>query len=309
VNVLITGGAGFKGVVLTEMLARLSAGHEIVVIDNFRWGLSPVLTLFQYPNVKIVKGDVRDKQLMEGYVLGADVIINLAGIVGYPECARFEREAREVNVDAVYQLADMVKPSQKFIQASTGSVYGKLDDTCTETSGTNPLTVYGETNLEAETPVLGAGGICLRFATAFGISPCMRFDLLPNFFSFRAVHDRYLVVYEAEARRTFIDTYDMARAYLFAIDHYEAMKGGIFNVGDERLNVNKGDVAEWVCELTGADLFIESVGKDLDARDYEVSYAKINALGYFCQHTVQDRLPLIVKIAELYDRRDNWRIG
>ena len=304
-KVLITGGAGFKGVVLAEKLQ--SIGHQVAVVDTFRWGVQPIVHLAN--RVEFVRGDVRHGELMRKLVADKDLVINLAGIVGYPLCERYPKEAHEVNVDSVYTILSGMSKKQMFIHASTGSVYGKLEETCTETSSTNPLTVYGRTNLESEAPVLDFGGVVLRFATAFGVSPCMRFDLLPNFFIWRALNDGFIVLYEADARRTLIDVKDMARAYLFSADRYQQMKGEIWNVGDESLNVTKREVAKKACDLVGAKLFVESVGQDKDARDYEVSYQKIRGIGFQCKHGLEEGLQQILVVARLVEPDNAWRIG
>lgn len=303
-NILITGGCGFKGSVLAKLL-RL--GDSVIVVDSHLWGVRHVPGLIE-SGIEVVTGDIRSQSLMARLLKNADVVINLAAVVGYPACEKNPHLAEEVNVKAVHSMLEMMSKHQMFIQASTGSVYGKLENMCGEDSPLNPLTVYGRTKLEAEKPVLDFGGVCPRFATAFGISPCMRFDLLPNFFCYRAVHDSYIVMYEANARRTLIDVHDMARAYAFITDNYDKMAGGIYNIGDESLNLTKKAIAEKVCSLTGAQLFIESIGSDKDGRDYEVNYSKIRSLGFSCTHSLDSQLPHIIECAKLVERSGEWRM-
>jgi nucleoside-diphosphate-sugar epimerase len=302
-KILITGGCGFKGAVLSQLLRF---NHDVTALDSHLWGVRHVPSLIER-DIKVVTGDIRDQSVMAPLLKEADAVINLAAVVGYPACEIEPRLAEEVNVKAVCSMLEMMSKDQMFIQASTGSVYGKLENMCAEDSPLNPLTVYGRTKLEAEKPVIDFGGVCPRFATAFGVSPCMRFDLLPNFFCYRAVHDRYIVMYEANARRTLIDVHDMARSYEFILKNYKEMSGDIYNIGDESLNLSKKSIAEKVCSITKAQLFIESIGSDRDGRDYEVNYTKIKSLGFTCTHSLESQLPQIIECAKIVERSGEWR--
>jgi len=307
-RVLVTGGAGFKGVVLTEALLR--RGYEVTVLDTFKWGVRPLVGLMRNPKLAVVRGDICDSSLFGDLACNHDATINLAGMVGYPECDRDKDGAWKVNTFAVSELLKLVPSRHKFIQASTGSVYGKLDSICTEESPTNPLTVYGSTKLEAESCVVGFGGVSLRFATAFGVAPCMRFDLLPNFFIWRALRDGFIVAYETAARRTLIGVHDMVAAYLLALDNYEAMQGQVYNVGDESLNVTKADLLNYTKKLIpSVDIFDQSSGADKDGRDYEVSYKKIQGFGFKCVQTLEDGMKQVLDIAKLMVDADQsvWR--
>jgi nucleoside-diphosphate-sugar epimerase len=295
-KVLITGGAGYKGCVLSERL--LDEGHEVTILDIFLWGVRPILHILDHPKLTVVKGDVQDEELYGTLIESVDAVVNLAGIVGFPACRRQPRLAQKVNCDSVKFLASRLNPNQQLIQASTGSVYGKLDDICRENSPTNPLTVYGVTKLEAEKYVLGAGGVCLRFATAFGLTTCPRFDLLPNFFVWKAITDGYIVAYETEAMRTLIDVRDMASAYSLTLANYPDLSGGIFNTGHESLNVTKRQVLEAVKEIIPEYEIIDmSIGTDPDQRDYEVDYSMFREVtGFEPKYSLMQSL-LGVKIA------------
>jgi nucleoside-diphosphate-sugar epimerase len=302
-RILVTGGAGFKGAVLCKDL--LCHGHEVTVIDNLRWGAGPLMHLIHNDDFRFVKGDIRNVDLVLPMLKNFDAIINLAAIVGHPECDRFPQDAREVNLKAVQGITRCLSSSQMFIQASTGSVYGKLEETCTELSPTVPLSLYGSTKLAAEDAVRDCGGVSLRFATAFGVSPCMRFDVVPSFFMWKALNDGYMVVYESGARRTLVDVQDMSAAYLFTLKNWEVMHGQVFNVGDETLNVTKRqvvlEVQSLIKELEGRDIeiFDESTMKDKDARDYEVSYEKIREIGFECRITLRQGLINTYKAAKV----------
>lgn len=313
-NILITGGAGFKGCVTAQLL--LDAGHKVTVIDNLRWGAWPIMGLMPYSDFTFINEDVRalnlKKELSE-----YDVVINLAAVVGHPACDASPVEAKETNEYFVQKLCRELSKQQYLVHASTGSVYGKLEETCTEDSLCNPLSLYGETKLNAEKFVEDIGGVSLRFATAFGVSPCMRFDVVPGFFSWKALVDGFIVVYQSQARRTLIDVKDMARSYDFSIENYGDMQGHVYNVGDEKLNVTKryilDEVAKKVGEIKGKEikLFDETTMQDKDARDYEVSYEKIAKLGFRCEVSLDQGLDETIKAAQavIGTNANPWRIN
>ena len=309
-NILITGGAGYKGCVLTERL--LNEGHNVTIFDSFVWGVRPVLHLLDNQRLQIVKGDVQDEEAYGKLISKADAVVNLAGIVGFPACRREPILAQRINADSVKFLTSKLSPNQQLIQASTGSVYGKLEDICTEESTLNPLTEYGVTKLEAEKYVLDAGGVCLRFATAYGLTTCPRFDLLPNFFVWKAITDGYIVAYETEAKRTLIDVRDMALAYSLTFQNFESMSGGVFNAGHETLNVTKRQVLDEVVRLLPHfEVVDKSIGSDPDQRDYEVDYSKFREFtGYSPQYSLEDSLRGVKLAAELLSSatHNEWRV-
>lgn len=309
-KVLITGGAGYKGCVLSERL--LADGHEVTIFDIFLWGVRPILHILDHPKLTIVRGDVQDEKLYGTLIDSADVVINLAGIVGFPACRRQPLLAQKINCDSVKFLASKLRPNQQLIQASTGSVYGKLDDICRESSTTNPLTEYGVTKLDAEKYVLDAGGVCLRFATAYGLTTCPRFDLLPNFFVWKAITDGYVVAYETESMRTLIDVRDMASAYILTIANFSDLSGGIFNTGHESLNVTKRQVLDAVAELVPSFEIVDmSIGSDPDQRDYEVDYSLLReATGFEPKFSLMQSLRGVKLAASLLSSatHNEWRV-
>jgi len=316
-RVLLTGGGGFKGVVLTQQLIDNNECTNVTIIDHLKWGAWPLMGLITHPKVKFIKDDVRNWKMLQKEVIRHDVIINLAAVVGHPACDRDPHEAEVTNVQVPRIIASYLSAGQIFLHASTGSVYGQLDEICTEESPCNPLSLYGSTKLEAEKYVQDAGGVNFRFATAFGVSPCMRFDVVPAYFAWKALSDRYMVVYQSHARRTLIDVKDMAKAYLFGMENYSKLSGEIFNVGDERLNVTKRHVVDLVKELVEAEhnyevpIFDESTQTDKDARDYEVDYSKINDLGYVCDVSFRQGLEETIKAAEavIGSVENSWRVN
>ena len=211
-----------------------------------------------------------------------DVIIHLAAIVGAPACKKDTRLAQEVNHLGTANINNARDVSQKMFYASTGSVYGKIENICREDLPAKPLSTYGETKLRAEEEVMAKGNaIAYRFATAFGLSPRLRLDLLPNDFVFNALKNRYLVVYDKNFKRTFIHVKDIVAAYLFGIANFDKMKNEIYNVGSEKMNKTKEDIANMIREKINFELlFVDKGIPDPDQRDYEVSYEKIRSKGF-----------------------------
>lgn len=271
-HVTVLGGAGYVGSVLVPML--LEAGHEVAVFDNLMYGGDALLSVAD--RIAFSKTDIRGE-----YWLPQDTtVVHLAAIVGFPACRRDPALAVAVNQEATERLAGYLDGlGIRSVYASTGSNYGALDGICTEDSPLNPLSVYAKTKCAAETAMVRAGATALRFATAYGVSPRMRLDLLINDFTHKALREKHLVVYESHFKRSFIHVRDMARAILFALDR-PGMAGEVYNVGDESQNFSKHDIVEMIRAKTGCYVHYAEVGKDEDARNYEVSYAKIKALGY-----------------------------
>jgi nucleoside-diphosphate-sugar epimerase len=193
------------------------------------------------------------------------------------------------------------------IFASTGSTYGRVKGVCTEETPIAPLTLYGRSKGEAESMILDRGGVSLRFATVFGVSPRLRLDLLVNDFVYQAVRTKLLVLYEGHFRRTFLHVKDAAASYLFAIDNYDRVKGEVFNVGDARMNYTKLQVAKAIREHADYHLYEADVGEDQDKRDYEVSYDKINALGYRASIALDEGIAELVKVLSHLHVRSEWR--
>jgi nucleoside-diphosphate-sugar epimerase len=294
-KILVTGGAGYIGTTLVPLL--LEKGHHVTVFDNLMYTGEPLLPFLRIPNFEFVKGDVRDKEALKKVIEGKDVIIHLAAIVGFPACRENPELARAVNVDGAKNVSVLTKPDQFVIYASTGSNYGALlDKVCTEETPLNPLSVYGKTKTEAER-ILMESNKCIgfRFATAFGISPRLRLDLLINEFTYEAVKRKYLVVYESNFMRTFIHVQDIARAINFAVENREKMSGQIYNVGGDDLNYSKKQICEILVKETGAYVYYADIGEDADKRNYIVSYKKVRDLGFTPTISVEKGISEMVK--------------
>tara|TARA_Y100001937_G_scaffold128131_1_gene202648 strand:- start:427 stop:1353 length:927 start_codon:yes stop_codon:yes gene_type:complete len=278
-KILVTGGAGYIGSTLVPEL--LAAGHEVCVYDALLFGGNSMFPHFKNKNFSLVEGDIRDTEKLRSVVEGKDVVIHLAAIVGYPACEKDHAITTAVNLEATKSLVDMLNDDQIILFGSTGSNYGRVDGICTEESPLNPLSIYGTTKTEAEQYIMNnANAVAYRFATAFGLSPRLRLDLLVNDFTKKAVKDRYIVVYESHFMRTFIHVYDIARSFMFALENLDKMIGNVYNVGSDKMNFSKKEVCEKINEVVPYFLHLADIGEDADKRDYVVSYDKIASLGF-----------------------------
>ena len=297
-NILITGGAGYIGSVLTPML--LEAGHEVTVLDSFLYKQNSLLDCCKYKSFHIVNGDARDEETLKKVLPGKDFIFPLAALVGFPVCDKDKTAAVTVNQGAVETLLSLRSPEQKVIFPCTNSGYGlgQGQAFCTEESPISPISLYGKTKMAAETAVLQAGNsVTFRFATLFGASSRMRTDLLVNDFVYRAVFDRALLVFEGQFKRNFLHVRDAAAAFLFAMEHFDEMKGKTYNCGLSDANLSKLELCAEIKKQLPAFVYIEApVGTDPDKRDYIVSNAKIEALGYHPRYSLADGIEELTKV-------------
>jgi len=293
-KILITGGAGFVGSVLTPLL--LNQGFDVTVVDNLMYNQNTLLSNAWNKNFHFIFGDICDEAVIKQAIRDADIIIHLAAIVGEPACRTRPKLAKSINFQASKILNNFRSKNQALIFASTGSNYGKVENVCTEESPLNPLSLYGVTKTEAE-KVFREKGNCViyRFATGFGISPRLRLDLLPNDFTYRAVHEQLLIVYEKDFRRTFIHVRDMAKAFLFGLTHFSEMKDNTFNVGHESMNLSKEDIANKIKEKVDFHIHFAPIGHDPDQRDYEVSYEKIRQIGFSTDISLDEGIDELIK--------------
>ncbi len=300
-KILVTGGAGYVGSNLVPKL--LASGHKVRVLDNLMYNGYSLLPYFGDENFEFVKGDVLDADVVRKCTHDADIIIHLAAIVGYPACKKDPNLAKDVNVFGTRLVDKHRSKSQPVFYASTGSNYGALvGDICTEETPLNPLTIYGTTKTEAEQMLLDSGSVvCYRFATAFGLSPRMRLDLLINDFVYQAVKKRNLILYEKTYKRTFVHVRDMVRCFLFTIENYDKMENQVYNVGSNQLNYSKEEVALLIKEKIDFYLHFADIGKDEDQRNYEVSYEKISKLGFETSITVDQGIDELIRAYELID--------
>jgi nucleoside-diphosphate-sugar epimerase len=281
-RILVTGGAGYIGSVLVPTL--LERGHNVTVLDTFSRGTTELAACCRYGSFNPVRGDARDERLLADLQPRADVVIPLAALVGAPLCAEDPITARTLNRDAVVALAKSVGKGQMLIFPTSNSGYGigEAEKFCTEETPLRPISLYGATKVEAESAVLNeAGGVSLRLATVFGMSPRMRIDLLVNDFTWRAVTDRALVVFEGHFRRNYIHIRDVVKGFEHAIAKFDAMRGQAYNLGLSAANLSKLELCAKIKEQVPHFVYLEApIGEDPDKRDYIVSNEKIEKSGW-----------------------------
>ena len=288
-RVLVTGGAGYIGSVLSKGL--LDQGFTVTVLDNFMYRQNSLLDCCFSDRFKVVRGDCRDERLISDLIKNKDIILPLAALVGAPLCEVDPVGARTTNLDAVRLLCKLASPSQIMIFPVTNSGYGigEKGKYCTEDSPLRPISLYGQTKVEAEKVVLDRGNsITLRLATVFGVSPRMRMDLLVNDFVYRAVHDRAVVVFEGHFKRNYIHIRDVARVFLHAIEHFGTMKNKPYNVGLDDANLSKVELCQIIQKILPSFVFFEApIGEDPDKRDYLVSNDRILSTGFRLEWNIE----------------------
>jgi nucleoside-diphosphate-sugar epimerase len=304
-KILITGGAGYVGTSLIPQL--LKNKYKVHVYDNLLFGGDAILPFFRDPNFEFTRGDIRNLEHLKKIVKDKDVIIHLAAIVGFPACRKDPDLAKSVNVDGTQNLINATTKDQLIIYGSTGSNYGDVENICTENTPLNPLSIYGQTKTLAEKMIMdNRKAIAWRFATAFGVSPRLRLDLLVNDFTYKAVKEGYLVVYEKHFMRTFIHVYDMGRAFIFGIENIRRMINNVYNVGSENMNYSKEQICELIKKQTKAYVHYADVGEDADKRNYVVSYKKINDLGFDTTITVEEGIEELTKVCNAIEFRNPY---
>ena len=300
-RILVTGGAGYIGCVLVPML--LEADHDVRVLDSLRKGGLGLLPWAANRRLELVRGDVRDPATLREALKGADVIMHLAAIVGYPACQKDPWLARTTNVEGTRNLIQQRSRDQLIIFPSSLSNYGAVEgQLCTEEMKPQPITLYGVTKVEAEALLLETENVIVyRPATAFGLSPQMRLDLLFNEFVYRALKERHLLVYQPHFMRAFVHVRDFAKAFPFALDNAERMTGQIYNLGSESANLTKGDLAQRVREKVDFVLQFAETGEDPDKRDYTVDFSKLRYLGFEADVTIEEGIEEFVRGFPLID--------
>lgn len=296
-KVLITGGAGYIGSILTKRL--LDQGFKVTVVDHFLFKQNSLLDCCPYESFSVIRGDCRDKRVMADAIKGQDIIIPLAALVGAPICDRDQTAATTTNLEAVRLLCRLASRSQRLLIPVTNSGYGigEKDKFCTEDSPLRPISLYGRTKVEAEAAVLGRGNaISFRLATAFGVSPRMRMDLLVNDFVHRAVTDRAVVIFEGHFKRNYIHVSDIARVFQHGIARFERMKDKPYNVGLDDANLSKLELCALIKKQLPRFVYLEApIGEDPDKRDYIVSNKRLHSTGFKPQWSLARGITELIK--------------
>jgi nucleoside-diphosphate-sugar epimerase len=263
---------------------------EVIVLDNLMYNQTSLSHLISNPRLSFHHGDVRDLQTVKRLVGKADVVIPLAAIVGAPACSKDPQLASSVNRDSVMKLFRILSNQQIVLMPTTNSAYGKgeINGFCNELSPLSPLSLYAKDKVEVENELMTHSNFTsFRLATAFGVSPRMRLDLLVNNFVHRAILDRYLVVFESHYRRNFIHVRDIANVFLLALTNFDSFRNEVFNVGLSTANLTKLELCQRIAKHVPNFVFYESeFGKDPDQRDYLVSNEKIESRGFIPEYTL-----------------------
>ena len=296
-NILVTGGAGYLGSIMVPAL--LEAGHKVTVLDNFMYLQNSLAPLCSNPNFDVVNGDSRQEQTLKPLVAKADYVFPLAALVGAPLCKKDPIGATSTNRDAVSTLSKMMSKDQRIVMPITNSGYGvgEAGKHCTEDSPLRPVSLYGVDKVAAEKIILDReNSVSLRLATVFGMAPRMRIDLLVNDFVYRAVNDKFVVLFEAHFKRNYIHIRDVARAFMHAVDNFDEMKGRPFNVGLSDANISKAELCDRIKAQIPSFQYMEApVGEDPDKRDYIVSNSRIESTGYMPQYSLDDGISELIK--------------
>lgn len=295
-KILVTGGAGYKGVILVDAL--LKRGYEVTILDNFMYGYDSVLGFADEKNCIVIKKDIRN--LEESDVNKFDVIFHLAGISGYPACEANPHSAEIINVYSTKKLVSYLSKNQLLVYASTTSFYGSSGEVMDENSVVAPVSLYGRTKYEAEKICMShLLAVSLRFATLFGVSRKMRIDLLVNDFVYKAITERSLVLFDSKSIRTYLHVKDAVNAYLMILNKISQMTGQIFNVGSNELNFSKLDLAKKIKEHIDFKI-IDSDLSDFDKRNFCINYDKIHALGFKHSVSIEEGVLELKKLFSFY---------
>ncbi len=296
-NILVTGGAGYLGSVMVPELLKL--GHEVTVIDNFMYKQTSLNNCCSHPNFRVVCGDIRHKDFMYEYFKNADIIIPLAAYVGAPLCNKDQIGAQTVNHDAVMSMLGMIRDDQKILMPTTNSAYGsgEKNNFCDEKSPLNPISKYAIDKVAVEKELMKRkNSISFRLATVFGMSPRMRLDLLVNDFVYRAVYDRFVVLFEGHFKRNYIHVADAVNAFIHGIKNFETMRGEIFNVGLTDANLSKIELCARIKKHIPEFVVMEApLTKDPDQRNYIVSNEKLESTGWKPQMNLDAGIVELIK--------------
>lgn len=299
-KVLITGGAGYLGNVITRKL--LEEGCRVTCLDNLmyrQWG--SIFPLATNHNFEFLYGDVRDEGLLNEILPNFDTIIPLAAIVGFPACEKKPYEAETVNQNAIKSLERIRSKDQRVIFPNTNSGYGTRSGEviCDEETPLEPISLYGRTKCAAEETILssGKGGLVFRLASVFGVSPRMRMELSFHDMVMQALTKRNILLADADAKRNHIHIEDIASAFYFAMQHYDELQGqSVFNLGSDEGNLSRKELAQKVADyIPGTAISEDKVTKDPDKRNYVVSNQRLREAGFEAEISVEQGIREVTK--------------
>ena len=292
-RIAITGGAGYIGCRLCEYF--LQKGYIVDCIDWLKWGVEPILNIVDHKNFYLHNIDICTPEV-EPILNNADIVLHLAGIIGFPACNAEPDLAYRINVEGTRRVIE-ASAGKRFVYASTGSVYGALDSVCTEEAEANPISTYSVYKLAGER-MLDDNAVIIRPATAFGVSNRLRNDLLINDFVRKACMGEHMVLFEGHFKRTFISINDLVRSFAWTVDRYDEMRGQIWNVGDETLNHTKLEICETIQKHIPTWTYENNttLEHDQDGRNYFVDYTKIRNLGFTASESLDQGIENLIKV-------------
>ena len=306
-KILITGGAGYLGSVITRNLLKK---HEVIVYDNLMYNQTSLVDLCHHENFTYHYGDVREWSKLKYIVEQVDVIIPLAALVGFPSCEKDKELATSINTTQIQNIVDTMTPDQKILYPNTNSGYGsRTEGMVDETNDLTPISHYGVTKCKAEDYILQeSNGIVFRLATVFGTSSRMRLDLLVNEFVYKLLTDKYITLFEHEFVRNFIHIQDVSSAFEFMIENYDKHQGQIFNVGLSDTNINKKELVERIQkQISNTSITYSDYFEDPDKRNYVVSNEKIEATGWKPKYTLDDGITELIQAYKMIVPQESSR--
>lgn len=305
-KILITGGAGYLGTMLTENLLRAFPSCSITCVDNFyhqnELAVLPFLSDSRYNFLKLDLMDVENYKSFNEY----DVVFHLAALVGFPLCESHKTYARNINLESVKNIINNIRKDCLLVYPTTNSGYGSTtgNEVCTEETPLNPISLYGITKKDAEDYISKhhSNSVRLRLATVFGLSYRLRNDLLVNSFVWKAYKDKYNVIYDGRAKRNYIHVRDIAQAMIFCVQNKDKMISQVFNVGNDSLNMDKLSLAQTINTYVPHKIVEGEVGVDPDKRNYIVSSKKIYNLGFSCRFNLEYGIKELIKTFKVIDK-------
>lgn len=304
-KILITGGGGYVGSMLTTILVNL--GHRVSVIDLMKYDKGSLNHLYYHKNFKLIQKDIRDKKIMKKLIRQNEYIIPLAALVGAPLCDKNKKEAVSVNYDSIKSLVSLSTKKNKIIFLTTNSGYGvgEKNKFCDENSPLRPISLYGRTKCDAEKEVMKFKNcICFRLATVFGFSYRMRTDLLVNNFVYNAMQTKRLTIFEPHFRRNFIHIRDVVSAIVYSINNFKKLRSNVYNLGLSSANISKLMLAKKIRkQMKNLKVKIVKNKKDPDKRDYFVSNRKIEKKGFKAKILLETGIDELMTLFEVDNKK------
>ena len=304
-KILITGGGGYVGSMLTTILVNL--GHRVSVIDLMKYDKGSLNHLYYHKNFKLIQKDIRDKKIMKKLIRQNEYIIPLAALVGAPLCDKNKKEAVSVNYDSIKSLVSLSTKKNKIIFLTTNSGYGvgEKNKFCDENSPLRPISLYGRTKCDAEKEVMKFKNcICFRLATVFGFSYRMRTDLLVNNFVYNAMQTKRLTIFEPHFRRNFIHIRDVVSAIVYSINNFKKLRSNVYNLGLSSANISKLMLAKKIRkQMKNLKVKIDKNKKDPDKRDYFVSNRKIEKKGFKAKILLETGIDELMTLFEVDNKK------